>query len=180
MIGKQEFATSNKLLKEAALYFKERQDDLMISNTYRYMAETQSFSGNYSQAKRYLYYATESLKKIKKCSAYVKTYQNLLNTHLGALLLYKNKVKEAEFYFKEGLEIDDKIGSKSTGLIWNNIGLGLVYEKKGDCSTASTYFTKAKEAILFFDLGKNLEHRYVLLAILKDILSKSKFNLHFD
>ena len=30
------------------------------------------------------------------------------------------------------------------------------------------------------DLGKNLEHRYVLLAILKDILSKSKFNLHFD
>lgn len=204
--GKQQFGESMKNLEESLRYFEKEKNYRRAGNNYRYMAETSSLMGNYALAKKYLYKGLACLDKVKHRFATIEIYQNLIDTHLGALLLLeesskqneinmredleiekkvnthlgahlllKNSNEQAKLYFKESLEIDKKVGSKSTGQIWNNIGLGLVYERSNDKLKAQLHFAKAKEMLLFFDLGKEIEYRHIFLFILKNELKKSKF-----
>jgi|GEM_PF-4408269 len=170
-IGK--FKKSMTLLKESLQYFKKVKDYRIIGNNYRYLSETSSFMGNNTQAKKYLHEALNILNKFKNKFILTEMYKNLINAHIGALLLLEGKNDEAELYFTEGLNIDTKAGTKTVGLMWSNIGLGLVFEKRNDFIRANLHFQKAKKIMSTFNLGRNIKKRHVFINVLYDELGQS-------
>ncbi len=73
------------------------------------------------------------------------------------------------------MDIENKIGSRIFGQIWNNIGLGLIYERSNNTIKAQNYFEQAQKIMKTFNLGGYIENRHVFVAILRNELKKSKF-----
>ncbi len=176
--GKRQFKRSLKYLFETSQYFQSIQDYRRLGNNFRYIAETYSLMGEYKEAKEMLYKAQRYLNKAEK--SLIEVFQNIIDTHLGALSLSEGKYDEAESYFKDSLNIDEKYGTRTVGQMWNNIGLALVEEQKSQYENARMYFKTAHRSSYFFDLGSEIENRHVFVSILKYKIKESAFYRYFS
>lgn len=177
--GKKNFRQSLRYFETSYKHFLSIGDYSKAANSLRYIGETYSLVKKYSKAKKTLHKALKLFDKADKYSL-IEVFKNIIDTHLGALFLKEKKYIEAERYFNASLKLDKSYGSRTSGQIWNNIGLGLIKEDEHDKLQAELHFNSAREALQQFKLGSDIAKRHVFVSILKDRIKASSFNAQFS